>query len=212
MGPDEVLITCDVELAERIRALFDGRVQITPGWVARARMPRYLLIIDVAALPLPVWRHAERWSRQPARPSLVLIDDGRLSRELLARVAADSLVPYDANDAELKDRIREHMWEHPFLTAAEKIRTTPDMPHPLSRFLSSAFTARCRKVSTLALSLGISQSTLRNQWVRFRSDPALRLEDVLHRVDDLRENTRQGVSGTVSCGLEDLVRAITSQA
>jgi hypothetical protein len=208
MRPDELLITHDVDLAERVKAILGRRLAVSAAWDGR-QLPRHLLIVDISDLSRSAWQHMKRWSRQNSRASLVLIDDGCVDREHLATVTAEVLVPAHATDAGLKARIEEYEREHPFRVAAQMIRNAPELPHPLRPFLAAAFTTKCKTISTLAMSLGMSQSTLRNQWVRYRSDPAMRLEDVLHRIADTR-NARKEDRKTLHSSLQQLVTTIIS--
>lgn len=209
MKPDGILLTRNVDLAKRVKGILGRRIAVLPGWIAEGQRPGPLLIVDASALSPSEWDQMVRWSRVASRVGLVLVDDGRVSRERLARVAAEALVSSTATDRELKERIEEQMWDRPFRIAAQPVAAADQIPHPLGSFLANAFIHGVRKVRTLALSLGMSESTLRNQWRRYRSDPAMRLEDVLHRIHDLRRTVHKEPNTTNTSSLIDLVTSIT---
>ncbi|MGH7464745.1 MAG: hypothetical protein ACREK1_06185, partial [Longimicrobiales bacterium] len=190
MGPELLLITRDRRLADRVKVRFNGRLAVSSSWILHDPTPWPVLIVDISDLSPSDWQHMERWSRRQPRSALVLIDDGCVSRERLARVVADALIPSEADDVELGLRIEEHMPEHQFRMVGEEVRETEGIPHPLGQFLSAAFTHKCTKIGALAGSLGMSQSTLRNQWRAYRSDPLFRLEDVLRRIGHIRNAAR----------------------
>lgn len=207
MRPATLLITRDASLADRISAALEGSLVVASSWPAHSRMPWDMLIVDLAGLPSSIWQHLER-SRHQSRPTVVLIDDGDTPRERLALVVADALIAADVCDNDLTERIKEHMWDHAFRVAARDIGSDAGIRHPLAPFLAAAFSVGCRKVGSLALALGFSESTVRSQWRVHRSDPSLRLADVLRRIDDIRDTARGRRNDSWHSDLQTLVESI----
>jgi uncharacterized protein (DUF433 family) len=114
------------------------------------------------------------------------LDDESMSREVLARIPADDLLPTEADAALIIATVERYTRNSVFRQAAASLTACDSLPHPLRRFLAAAFTGHHSKVSRLASSCRFKESTLRNQWRAFRQDPTLRLEDILRHVADLR--------------------------
>lgn len=180
------VVTTDHGLSERLVAEFHDRLTVARSWPAPAMVTTEVLLIDLAAVHGAGWPTLERLSRQPGCPSLILLDHHAVSRVMLARVAAEVLLPGAPDALLVIDAIHEQSRDNVFRVAAATIMSAGQVPHPLVRFLAAAFTERCSRVGLLADSYGFKQSTLRNQWRRFRSDPKLRLEDILNEVAELR--------------------------
>lgn len=211
MNSPLLLITADRDLAYALRKTFRGNLATTDDWPAAEGMPWDVLIVDVSGAQPSMWNHLERLSHQLVRPSIILLDDGLAPRERLARVSVEALVPLEECSTNMASRIEEHTSDHIFRAAAAQIRADSALPYPLVRFLAAAFTERCSRVNILARSLGTSQSTLRSQWRAVRSDPSLRLEDVVRHVTVLRERAARKEVDWRS-DLHKLVRSISAGA
>lgn len=188
-----VAMTRSRSLCSALLRTFGDRLLVTRSWPAPGSLAADVLLIDLAILGGSACFDLVRLSRQRYRPSLVLIDHHKVDRRTLARVAADELLPAEADIALVTHALQEHSWDAVFHAAANTLTSFDRVPYPLNRFLSAAFTDRCSRVGRLATVHGFKQSTLRNQWRRVRADPSIRLEDVLGVCGALR-----GKSGTMS--------------
>ena len=72
------------------------------------RLPTEVLIVDIGTLvPRDIVR-LEFISRLNRRPSLILLDDGHMTREALARIAADALLAISLPAAVVTEKIEAH--------------------------------------------------------------------------------------------------------
>lgn len=209
MGPQLLIISAGRrgDLVPCLQSRFDGRLLVTAQWPPQGQMAREVLIVDLTDLGTPVWTHLERLSRQDPRPSIILLDDAAVPRQRLARVAADALLPPDAHPGEVIASVDAHTSDHAFRCASRTIKNCDAIPYPLNRFLASAFAEPVCKVSTLAASLSMKESTLRSQWRKWRSDPTLRLEDIVRRAARAHRDARSSREGW-RAQLEELTRSI----
>jgi hypothetical protein len=176
-------------------------------WPPQGKIPREVLIVDLAGASDSVWEHLARLSRVSPRPSIILIDDAAAPRQHLARVAADALLSRDVHLGGVADVVDTHRSQYVFRCAAEALKNSASMPFPLSRFLASAILEPAPRVSTLARSLSMKESTLRSQWRKWRTDPTIRLEDVVRRLAQLHRDARVDCNGW-RMQLQELARVI----
>ena len=170
-------------VADVVAARFGERITVARCLIG-CLTPTEVLIAEIGALSPNDALSLELLSRLMPRPSLVLLDDGHTSRAVLARIAADALLPLDAPADSLIRTIESCVWDTLFRLASGVVKL--NCPYPLSRYFSAALISHPTSVRLLAQRLGLSQSTLREQWGRIRADAGIRLEDVLHRIRDLR--------------------------
>lgn len=201
-----VVLARSRSLCSHLRRVFGERLLITRSWPGLGSLAAEVLLIDLAMLSGATWSDLVRFSRQQDRPALLLIDHLGVDRRMLARVAADELLAAKADVALITHAIQEHLREGVFHVAANAVSSLDEVPYPLGRFLSAAFTDSCSRVGRLATAYGFKQSTLRNQWRRVRADPTLRLEDVLGCVAVVKAQSRTMSNEELRTAVNQLIR------
>jgi hypothetical protein len=179
-------VTGNADVVRKLRQAFMDSVQVTNVWPNPSLKATDVLLVDLRVVENSTLQRLQVWSHKRSYASLVLVDNPGISRETIARIWADALLPMEADPLLVVGAVMDHTRVGVFRAAAAEIMGSPSLPYPLVRFLSAALTERRTSVSRLSAAYGFKQPTLRNQWRVHRTDSATRLQDVLRHVARLR--------------------------
>lgn len=138
-----------------------------------------ILVTDLTNLLHDTGTFLIGWSRRTNRGGIVVVAHDQSPANLLALVVADAYVALPVTPEAVVEAVHCSSGVQLRQAAAYHIRDQSKAPYPLSKFLAEIILTDCNRVQILAHRHRLKGSTLRNQWRRFRSDPSVRLEDLM---------------------------------